>query len=95
MIALLKEEMCLADLPVGSRLVIRAKDCWRTAFVSQITETAVVVRVCSPTGRTYRIRRDAQIALKFDNSVPFLESDCRADDEDCWRKNFAAYDSRW
>ncbi len=81
----------LSELPIGSRLLYRAKDDWRTAVVSKMDQERVIVIVCSPTGRTYRISRDPNARIIFDGSIPVLRSDALGN----WRLNFAIYDFRW
>ena len=49
--------MTLGSLPIGARLLIRSKIDWRSAVVSSFDEEKATLIVCSPTGRTYRLRR--------------------------------------
>ena len=65
----------LSDLPIGSRLLYRARDDWRTAVVSKLDEEKVTLIVCSPTGRTYRLRRDLEAKLLNDGEFPILKYD--------------------
>ncbi len=81
----------LRDLPVGARLLIRTKMDWRTAVISQFyTEKATLI-VCSPSGRTYRLRRLLEMEIFFDGKIPILKTDI----EENWRENFSRYDERW
>lgn len=81
----------LEELSIGSRLLVRSRTDWRHAAVSKIVDERVVLTVCSPTGRTYRLRRefDAEVIVK--NTVHILAHD-QTDD---WRENFSRYDLRW
>ncbi len=81
----------LSDLPIGSRLLYRAKDDWRTAVISKIDEKKATLIVCSPTGRTYRLRRDLTAKIDLDGKFPVL----RIKSKENWRNNFSNYDSRW
>ncbi len=81
----------LADLVVGSRLVVRSKVDWRVAAVSQNDGERVVLTVASPTGFSYRLRRDLDTEIEFEGSVPVLKYDA----DDTWRDNFGRYDTRW
>jgi len=81
----------LRKLPLGSRLLYRAKDDWRSAVISKLGEEKVTLIVCSPTGRTYRLKRDLDAKIIFDGKVPIL----KVDSKDFWRENFAVYDTRW
>ena len=83
--------MTLEKLPVGARLLVRSRIDWRFAAVARIAEEKVVLTVCSPTGRTYRLRRDLDTELVFEGEIPILKIET---DED-WRENFTLYDSRW
>lgn len=81
----------LGDLPIGARLLVRTKTDWRTAVVSQFyTEKATLI-VCSPSGRTYRLRRLLEMEVIFDGKIPILKNDL----EENWRENFTKYDSCW
>jgi len=81
----------LDQLPVGSRLLVRSKKDWRFAAVSKVVEERVVLTVCSPSGHTYRLRRDLDSALIRDGILYILPYDC----EDNWKDNFGRYDVRW
>lgn len=84
-------ETTLASLPVGSRLIVRSRKDWRFAAVSKFTEERVVLTVCSPSGHTYRLRRESDAAVIRDGILYILPYDC----EDSWRENFGRYDVRW
>jgi hypothetical protein len=81
----------LHTLPIGARLLVRTKIDWRTAVVSHVSVEKVVISVCSPTGRTYRLRRALETEIIFDGMIPILKIET---DED-WRENFTKYDFRW
>ena len=83
--------MRLDELGIGSRLVVRSRSGWRFAAVSKIVDERVVLTVCSPTGRTYRLRRDLDTQLSMEAAIPVLVYD-EAED---WRTNFSQYDLRW
>ena len=76
---------------MGTRLLVRSRTDWRFAAVSKIVDERVVLTVCSPTGRTYRLRRELDSEIIFEDKIPILAQD---EDED-WRKNFGRYDRRW
>ena len=46
-------------MQVGSRLLVRSRVEWRHASISKLADEKVVITVCSPGGRTYRLRRKA------------------------------------
>lgn len=81
----------LNDLPIGSRLLYRSKDDWRSAVISRFGEEKATLIVCSPTGRTYRLSRLLETEIFFDGKFPVLKSGKK----DTWRENFTTYDSRW
>jgi hypothetical protein len=80
----------LADLPIGSRLLVKSKKDWRCAAISKIVEETVTLIVASPSGYSYRLRRRLQSEIFFDGNLPILE-----DQKENWRENFAKYDGRW
>ena len=84
-------QITLETLPTGSRLIVRSKTDWRFAAVSKIVDERVVLTVCSPTGRTYRLRRDMDAELFMEGTIPILAGD----EPDDWRDNFGDYDVRW
>ncbi len=86
-----QEFATLNNLSVGSRLVVRSRDDWRPAAVSKMSDERVVLTVCSPTGRTYRLSREPNAPICVEGRVPVLVHD-RADD---WRVNFGRFDIRW
>ena len=86
-----KTQITLASLAVGSRLLVRSRVDWRFAAVSRIVEDLVVLTVCSPTGRTYRLRREHDAKVFIEGTIPILPHD-KAED---WRDNFSRYDHRW
>lgn len=87
--------LTLAALCVGARLIVKCKRDWRTASVSRVGETHVVINVHSPKGGTYRIRRPLDTILQTDGAIPLL----RATDAECerasWLSGLADYDARW
>ena len=78
-------------MPLGGRLMVRSRKDWRTAAVSKIVEDRVVLTVCSPTGRTYRLRRELDTEIFFEGIIPILKYDLPEN----WRDNFTPYDHRW
>jgi hypothetical protein len=83
--------LTLRELPIGARLLIRSKTDWRSAVVSQLGVEKVIISVCSPTGRTYRLRRALEAEIIFDGGIPILKIESAED----WRENFTKYDFRW
>ena len=81
----------LDKLVVGSRLIVRSRTDWRFAAVSKIVEDRVTITVCSPSGRTYRLRRDITAELSVEGLIPVLPYDS----DDTWHDNFCTYDNRW
>ena len=81
----------LGEFPIGARLLVRAKKDWRVAVVSQLNMENATLIVCSPNGRTYRLRRLLEIEVIFDGEIPMLKSDS----DENWRENFSTYDFRW
>jgi hypothetical protein len=51
----------------------------------------VVLTVCSPSGYSYRLRRDRMTEVVVDGGFAILP----AETGDTWRDNFSAYDRRW
>lgn len=84
-------QITLDQLPIGSRLLVRSRTDWRFAAVSKVIEERIVLTVCSPTGRTYRLRREFDTAVAMDGPIPHLvHNECEN-----WRDNFSRYDVRW
>jgi hypothetical protein len=81
----------LGEFPIGARLLVRTKKDWRTAVVSQFYEEKATLIICSPNGRTYRLRRLLEMEIIFDGKIPILKTDLEED----WRENFTKYDFRW
>ena len=81
----------LGDLPIGYRLMCRSRTDWRTAAVSRFVPGKAILTVCSPSGRTYRLSRRADLEVYADGDLLVL----RYEEEENWRENFAEYDSRW
>ncbi len=86
-----KSKVTLDQLAVGTRLLVRSRVDWRFAAVSRIAEEMVVLTGCSPTGRTYRLRREMETELVMEGPVPVLPYDCQTACHD----NFGRYDRRW
>lgn len=86
-----KTQITLDQLRVGSRLIVRSRTDWRFAAVSKIVDERVTLTVCSPSGRTYRLRRDLDAAVLMEGTIPILVYDA----VDTWRDNFGTYDLRW
>jgi len=86
-----ENQITLADFPVGTRLHIRSKKDWRTAVISKFDNKKVTLIVCSPLGRTYRLRRSLETLIIFDGKIPLL----KIETEENWRDNFTKYDFRW
>jgi hypothetical protein len=86
-----ENQIALNSLPIGARLLVRSRKDWRTAAVSKIVEDRVVLTVCSPTGRTYRLRRELDTEIFFEGIIPILKYDLPEN----WRDNFTPYDHRW
>lgn len=84
------EPKILADLPIGARLLVRSKKDWRSAVISKIVEETVTLIVASPTGHSYRLRRNLNTEISFDKEMPILKSI-----DENWRDNFTKYDVRW
>jgi hypothetical protein len=84
------ETKTLADLPIGSRLLVRSKLDWRTAAISKIVDENVTLTVASPTGFSYRLKRTLQTEIYFDGVLPILTNS-----DENWRENFTKYDVRW
>ena len=81
----------LDTLVTGSRLVVRSKKDWRFAAVSKMDDGRVVLTVASPSGYSYRLRRDPDTEILLEGTIPIL----KYDDSDTWRDNFGTYDIRW
>jgi hypothetical protein len=84
------ETKTLADLPIGSRLLVRSKLDWRTAAISKIVDENVTLTVASPTGFSYRLKRTLDTEIYFDGVLPILTNS-----DENWRENFTKYDVRW
>ncbi len=84
-------QLALHQLPIGARLIVRSKTDWRYAAVSRIAEDRIVLTICSPSGRTYRVRRDMDAELVYEGLIPILKYDLPEN----WRENFGRYDHRW
>lgn len=78
-------------MQIGARLLVRTKKDWRTAVVSQLGEEKATLIVCSPSGRTYRLRRCLETEIVFDGNFPIIKFEPKED----WRQNFSSYDFRW
>jgi hypothetical protein len=89
--AIAEDQITLGELPVGARLLVRSRKDWRSAVISRFFEDKATLIVCSPTGRTYRLRRILESEVIFDGKIPILKFDAPED----WRDNFTKYDFRW
>lgn len=89
--AIAEDQITLGALPVGARLLVRSRKDWRSAVVSRFFEDKATLIVCSPTGRTYRLRRILESEIIFDGKIPILKIEA----PDNWRDNFTKYDLRW
>ena len=78
----------LAALPIGARLLLRCRADWRDATIAAISPDSITLSVCSPRGRTYRVRRPPDSLLSFDGPIPTLG-------DGSWRAAYARYDARW
>jgi hypothetical protein len=85
----LSASRCLADLPVGARLLVPSRTDWRFATVAAATTERITLVVCSPTGRTYRLRRDPDLPVYLDGHIPIVGN------RGTWRISLARYDLRW
>ena len=88
---LAETKLKLGEMPIGCRLLVRSKKDWRVAVVARVVEGQIVLSVASPRGMNYRLRRDAELELSYDGSIPYLHADA----PEHWRDNFTRYDSRW
>lgn len=87
-----KTQISIRELPVGSRLIVQTKKDWRTAVVSTILEEQIILRICSPSGRTYRKSCGFETLINFDKTIPLLKI---YEGEEIWREGFVRYDFRW
>jgi hypothetical protein len=86
-----KDQITLEQLSVGARLVVRSRTEWRFAAIARIDDERIVLTVCSPSGHTYRLRREKGSEIFFEGRVPILPHL----ETDSWQENFASYDARW
>ncbi len=84
-------KITLCDLPLGARLIVRTKKDWRFAVVSRFDEEKATLIICSPSGRTYRLRRFLDAEIVYDGEIPILKIEI----DENWRENFSKYDFRW
>ena len=84
-------QITLGELPTGARLLIRSKNDWRSAVVLRFDEEKATLIVCSPNGRTYRMRRAIEAEIILDGKIPILKIKAVEN----WRENFVKYDIRW
>lgn len=71
--------------------MVRSKKDWRFAAVARIADERVVLTVCSPSGHTYRLRREFDTVIAMQGDVPVMI----CDETENWRDNFCRYDVRW
>jgi hypothetical protein len=86
-----ENQLSLNQLPLGARLLVRSKKDWRSAVVSKSDEAKITLIVCSPSGRTYRVRRALETKITFEGRIPIL----KVSSKENWRQNFSKYDMRW
>jgi len=72
-------------------LIVRSKKDWRFAAVSKIVDQRIVLTVCSPSGYTYRLRREFDTVLAVHRNVPVMVGE----ETENWQGNFCRYDVRW
>ena len=82
------DKTLLSDLQIGSKLLLQCRKDWRDATVVAIGEERITLLVCSPTGYSYRVRKDADEELDFHGGIPLLG-------EGSWKEEIARYDVRW
>ncbi len=82
------EQINLNHLHVGSKLLVQTKKDWRTAVVSCKSGENIILRICSPSGGTYRKKCELETVLQFDGAFYLLG-------EGIWREQFVKYDCRW
>jgi hypothetical protein len=70
---------------------VRSKKDWRFAAVSKIVDQRIVLTVCSPSGYTYRLRREFDTVLAVHRNVPVMVGE----ETENWQDNFCRYDVRW
>jgi hypothetical protein len=80
--------MLLSELQIGSKLLLQCKADWRNATVVAIAEERVTLLVCSPSGRSYKVRKVADEELDFHGEIPLLGAGN-------WKEEIARYDTRW
>lgn len=85
-----ENSMTLGDLVVGFRVLFKSKKEWRSAVVTRKSDEFVSLSVASPSGYSYRIRRQSNLSIKFDGDVPLI-----ATRGDRWRESLSKYDPRW
>jgi hypothetical protein len=83
----------LSDLPIGARVLVRSRTDWRAAAISRIIDepAMVVLTVSSPSGYSYRLRRELTTEVIIEGGFAILP----ADSDDSWREYFSVYDRRW
>lgn len=81
----------LGDLPVGARLMFRAKTEWRFAVVSRFTDQTATISVSSPGGRNYRVHRATDSVIEYDGRIAVLKIESAEE----WRDNLTRCDVRW
>lgn len=86
-----ENQITLREFHVGSRILIRSKKDWRVAVISALSAETVTLIVCSPSGRTYRLRCNLECEIIYDSKIPLLKTETGEN----WRDNFSKYDFRW
>ena len=82
------QQIELISLHVGAKLLVQTKKDWRTAVVSSKSVENIILRICSPSGGTYRKKCAVETVLIFDGAFHLLG-------EGLWREQFVKYDCRW
>lgn len=80
--------MHLSELQTGSKILLQCKSDWRTATVVAVGEERITLLVCSPSGRSYKVRKERDEELDFHGEIPLLGSGN-------WKEEIARYDVRW
>jgi hypothetical protein len=88
-----KTQLTIKDLQIGSRLLYRSKKDWRTAVISRFSDENATLIVCSPSGRTYRLKRKLKAKVYFQGSLLILKTDNYPKEK--WKDNYGVYDKRW
>lgn len=85
--------LTLKDLHLGCRLLYRSRENWRTAAIARMGNEFATLTVCSPKGRTYRLKRAIDAPVSVEGALLILQAESHPDEH--WKENFGNYDSRW